>query len=296
MTRNANRRRRPTKNIRVGDYVLVHRMRWPRPVGKGEEYAKKLDSVWFGPFEVETVLPRNNLEVVLPAGSRKHPIIHISLCKPYRQPSGETRPLSVRMPAWAEEEYEVKKILAVQGRGKAKQYKVLWRGYPLEDASWEPLSSLKNVKQAIVARTIGGLLDRLGIKRNMFCQEVRNKKKLAQLWVAHCSDPAFKEDELDPGKMSLEDLLKVPQKHRGGGKKKEGPSGSRSIAAVLTRAVEPPDSIPTEDVDMAEFLSQLPPLPDGDIWLFPPDPEAAEQEAVADIGEEEGVMQLLSVV
>uniref|UniRef100_A0A0G4FKF9 Integrase catalytic domain-containing protein n=1 Tax=Chromera velia CCMP2878 TaxID=1169474 RepID=A0A0G4FKF9_9ALVE len=120
MTRNANRRRRPAENIRVGDYCTW----WPRPVGKGEEYARKLDLVWFGPFEVETVLPQDNLEVVLPAGSRKHPIIHTSLCKPYRQPSGETRPPSVRMSAWAEEQYEVEKILAVQGRGKAKQYKL----------------------------------------------------------------------------------------------------------------------------------------------------------------------------
>uniref|UniRef100_A0A0G4HAN2 Integrase catalytic domain-containing protein n=1 Tax=Chromera velia CCMP2878 TaxID=1169474 RepID=A0A0G4HAN2_9ALVE len=99
MTQNANRRRRPAENIRIGDYVLVHCTWWPRPVGKGEEYARKLDSVWFGPFEVETALPRDNLEVVLPTGSRKHPIIHTSLCKPYRQPSGETRPPSVRMPA-----------------------------------------------------------------------------------------------------------------------------------------------------------------------------------------------------
>uniref|UniRef100_A0A0K6S5V8 Integrase catalytic domain-containing protein n=1 Tax=Chromera velia CCMP2878 TaxID=1169474 RepID=A0A0K6S5V8_9ALVE len=113
ITRNVNRRRRPAENIRVGDYVLVHRMWWPRPVGKGELYARKLDSVWFGPFEVETVLPQDNLEVVLPAESRKHPIIHISLCKPYHQPSGKTRPPSVRMLAWAEEEYEVEKILAV---------------------------------------------------------------------------------------------------------------------------------------------------------------------------------------
>uniref|UniRef100_A0A0G4F803 Integrase catalytic domain-containing protein n=1 Tax=Chromera velia CCMP2878 TaxID=1169474 RepID=A0A0G4F803_9ALVE len=57
MTRNANRRRHPAENIQVRDYILVHRTWWPRPMGKGEEYVRKLDSVWFGPFEVETILP-----------------------------------------------------------------------------------------------------------------------------------------------------------------------------------------------------------------------------------------------
>uniref|UniRef100_A0A0G4H5K5 Integrase catalytic domain-containing protein n=1 Tax=Chromera velia CCMP2878 TaxID=1169474 RepID=A0A0G4H5K5_9ALVE len=153
MTRYANRHRRPADGIQVGQYVLVHRSWWPQPVGKGKEYARKLDSVWFGPFEVEAVLPRDNLEVVLPAGCRKHPVIHRSLCKPYRQSGGGTvvRPPSVRMPAWAEEEFEVERVVAVRGRGGGREYRVQWKGFPAEEATWEPLSNLKNAKAMIAA-------------------------------------------------------------------------------------------------------------------------------------------------
>ena len=41
-------------------------------------------------------------------------------------------------------EYEVEGILWHQGKGARHQYLVLWKGYPLTEATWEPESHLAN--------------------------------------------------------------------------------------------------------------------------------------------------------
>ena len=41
-------------------------------------------------------------------------------------------------------EYEVEGILWHQGTGARRQYLVLWKGYPLTEATWEPESHLTN--------------------------------------------------------------------------------------------------------------------------------------------------------
>ena len=42
------------------------------------------------------------------------------------------------------EEYEVEAILRHKGNGARRRYLVLWKGYPVTEASWEPESSLQH--------------------------------------------------------------------------------------------------------------------------------------------------------
>ena len=41
-----------------------------------------------------------------------------------------------------EEEYEVEAILRHKGKGTRRLYLVMWKGYPITEASWEPESHL----------------------------------------------------------------------------------------------------------------------------------------------------------
>lgn len=46
-------------------------------------------------------------------------------------------------------EYEVKRIIGKKGRNDRLKYKVQWRGYPKEEATWEPMEHLQHCQQKI---------------------------------------------------------------------------------------------------------------------------------------------------
>ena len=82
-----------------------------------------------------------------------HPVFHISLLKPY-QPSPEefarpTPPPAIFESNTGQEEYEVEAILDKRIIRKNIQYLVKWTGYPLHDATWEPVQNLSNVPKII---------------------------------------------------------------------------------------------------------------------------------------------------
>ena len=47
------------------------------------------------------------------------------------------------------EEYEVEAILRHKGKGARRLYQVLWKGFPITKASWEPESHLANAPQVL---------------------------------------------------------------------------------------------------------------------------------------------------
>ena len=82
----------------------------------------------------------------LPPSWKIHPTFHVSQLKRYFRSKEFSREEMPPPPVMVEgeEEYEVEAILRHKGRASSCLYLVLWKGYPLTEASWEPESHLKN--------------------------------------------------------------------------------------------------------------------------------------------------------
>ena len=73
-------------------------------------------------------------------------VFHVSNLKRFHRSKEfekEERPLSPIV-VDGEEEYEVEVIPRHKGKGAQHLYMVMWKGYPITKASWEPESHLQN--------------------------------------------------------------------------------------------------------------------------------------------------------
>ena len=143
--------------FKVGDMVLVSSKNL-QLVGDAHR-ARKLTSRFIGPYPVKRVINDNAYELELPANLRIHPVINVSQLKPYRDGTGEfpfrpqpiDRPDPEALDAFGQPIHEVERVLEHRGSGRTLQYLVLWRGYPVEEATWEPAANLTSAPDAIRA-------------------------------------------------------------------------------------------------------------------------------------------------
>ena len=108
----------------------------------------KLRRRFVGPFKIIQCIGNQAYKLQLPDSWRIHNVFHVSLLKrwierSYRTPEDLPQPdldTNIDRP----EEYEVERILRKRrvlkrnGRYSHNEYLVLWQGYPLEEATWEP--------------------------------------------------------------------------------------------------------------------------------------------------------------
>jgi hypothetical protein len=86
-----------------------------------------------------------------------HPVINIDRLKPYRdgqsafpnRPAPDSRPPPAVTLENGAALWEVESILGRRGRGARVRYLVKWRGYPIHESTWEPLSALEGALEAI---------------------------------------------------------------------------------------------------------------------------------------------------
>jgi len=125
------------------------------PPSEKQRPLKKLQAKFIGPYEVQTVISSTAYRLRLPHTLLIHPVFHISLLKRYN-PSPEefvsrttAPPLPVQVQDAQEPEYEVEAILDKRRFHRQVQYLVLWKGYPLHDATWEPLANLQYAQELV---------------------------------------------------------------------------------------------------------------------------------------------------
>ena len=108
----------------------------------------KLRSRFVDPFKIIQCIGNQAYKLQIPDSWRIHNVLHVSLLKRwierfYRTPEDLPKP-NLDTDFDRSEEYEVgrilrkRRVLKRNGRYSHNEYLVLWQGYPLEEATWEP--------------------------------------------------------------------------------------------------------------------------------------------------------------
>ena len=111
----------------------------------------KLRRRWVGPFAVQRVISPVAYRLDLPPGWKVHPTFHVGILKRYQRSSEFVREVEPPPPELVEGvlEYEVEGILRHTGKGARRRYLVLWKGYPLSEATWEPEAHLDHAPEIL---------------------------------------------------------------------------------------------------------------------------------------------------
>jgi len=148
MKKFANRRRGKREEYKVEDLVLLSTkdLKWQM---KGKR-SEKLTERFVGPYKVKEIVSSNMIELELPKSIKIHPVVNISRVQLYKpQVEGQKKIPPKLVIIEREEEFEVEKILNKRMvRGKEK-FLVRWKGYIIEEDTWENRENLKNAKELV---------------------------------------------------------------------------------------------------------------------------------------------------
>ena len=128
----------------VGDMVLV-RLRPYRQTSVSNHRQHKLSKRFYGPFPVIERIGSVAYKLQLPPESRIHPVFHVSVLKPFRAtecPPPQDLPLeSFHNQPVDEPEAILDRRTLLRNGASHTQLLVQWRNTPVEEASWEDLST-----------------------------------------------------------------------------------------------------------------------------------------------------------
>jgi hypothetical protein len=143
-----NKGRKPL-TLHKGDQVLLLRDGLELPLTNRKP--KKLIQPWIGPFTIkDTGTTPDTYVLDLPTTLKAvHPVFHVDILKPWKDPSGPYRenrerrpgPISVGIDVeWVPERILDEKLR----RNKYQEYLVQWEGWPIEYATWETHDNMKD--------------------------------------------------------------------------------------------------------------------------------------------------------
>jgi hypothetical protein len=120
--------------------------------------SKKLSERQYGLFEIIEKIGEGAWKLQLPKRWKKvHPVFNESLLTLYKGETDATRPPAELVDE--EAEFEVEKILDKRKQRGRLEWLVKWKGYPMEETTWEPLKNLGNAKEMMMADGWIGSMD-----------------------------------------------------------------------------------------------------------------------------------------
>lgn len=147
----ADKSRRPAP-FKVGDKVLLSTEHISVAAHRHRP-SKKLEPQVVGPFKIIAKHNDNAFELELPPTMKQYPVFNADLLRPFQESPSEfghrTAPRPPPEIIDGEEEWEVEEILDYKLFGRTPKWLVKWKGFPDDDATWEPRRSLKNASEAI---------------------------------------------------------------------------------------------------------------------------------------------------
>ncbi|KAJ1040858.1 hypothetical protein NDA10_005797 [Ustilago hordei] len=125
--------------FKVGDMVYINHRNW-----KTRRPTPKLDTWFAGPYPVQEQVGHRAYQITLPANLRVHDVFHVSMLEPARTSSLPQCAEQPTIPSLPDEDldFEVEALIDKRSHNGTTEYKVLWRGYSEEAASWEPVENL----------------------------------------------------------------------------------------------------------------------------------------------------------
>jgi ribosomal protein L21E len=145
--RQANKHRREVK-YKEGDMVMLETKHL-------STHNSKLRPKFVGPFNIVKVWSDVNVELDLPEVMEIGRKVHVEKLKPFSEDVARfpTRTQVNRQAAVFGKrdraEYEVDRIVDERKSGRAKEYLVMWKHWPPNDATWERSSNLINAPEAV---------------------------------------------------------------------------------------------------------------------------------------------------
>ena len=148
MKRQVNRNRKEAEEYRIGNKVLISTKVFLMELMK--RTTKKLTEKFIGPYVVKKIVSENAVELELLVLLRIHPVVNVRRIVKYReQVEGQKKIPPPPVKVAGEKEYEVEEILDRQERRGKTKYLVKWKGYTVEENTWEGLENLKNARGKI---------------------------------------------------------------------------------------------------------------------------------------------------
>ncbi|KAA8550347.1 hypothetical protein F0562_002031 [Nyssa sinensis] len=112
--------------------------------------SQKLSNRYYGPYQILEHLGSVAYKLLLTDSARIHPVFHVSLLKPYYLPHDNLIPPTIDLPPFNEEgvvALEPQQVLETrwvnQGAKLVHESLVKWKVLPLEEATWESTSKLR---------------------------------------------------------------------------------------------------------------------------------------------------------